>query len=232
MTSAVLFDLGNTLAEYYHASEFAPVLERSIAAVRDELVRRGTCEVTLNAAQQSAIAENREAPDFRFAPLIGRLERIFHVRLADDPALARIACEKFLDPIFALGRVYDDVLPALARLDAAGVKTAIVSNAPWGSPPELWRRELARLSLLERVSATVLCGDVGWRKPAPAIFEHALRLLGCRPGECVFVGDDPRWDVAGSSAVGMRPILIDRARRHPEHAGERIESLHGLDVML
>jgi len=232
MTSAVLFDLGNTLAEYYHASEFAPVLERSVAAVRDELVSRAECNVTMDAALEAAVAENREAPDFRVLPMIERLERVFRTRLADNPALARIACERFLDPIFALGRIYDDVLPTLARLEAAGVRTAIVSNAPWGSPPDLWRHELARLKLLDHVGATVFCGDVGWRKPARAIFEHALRLLGCSAGACVFVGDDPAWDVGGSAAVGMRPILIDRERRHADHAGERIESLRALEFLL
>ncbi len=40
---AVLFDLGNTLAAYYHASDFGPILTQAISAVRDELSRRGRC---------------------------------------------------------------------------------------------------------------------------------------------------------------------------------------------
>src|SRR5262245_60175841 len=187
MAGGVLFDLGNTLAAYYHASEFRPILAEAIAAVRDELSRRGACRVPLESAIGAAHNENREPPDFKFSPMIDRLERIFQVPLATDPSLASTICKRFLEPIFAVGRVYGDTLPALAELRRHGVRTAIVSNAPWGSPPDLWRIELERLGLADAVDAVVLCGDVGWRKPAPVIFNHAAGKLGLRPVECMFV---------------------------------------------
>ena len=74
----------------------------------------------------------------------------------------------------------------------------------------------------------MFCGDVGWRKPSPRIFEHAAARLGIACGQCLFVGDEPEWDVAGSGAVGMRPVLIDRDGRHSTHPGERIGGLHEL----
>jgi len=228
MTAAVLFDLGNTLAAYYHSSEFHPILTNAIGAVRKELSRRGLCRVSLESAMAAAGTENREASDYRFTPMIGRLERIFQLSLADDPALAATICERFLAPIFAVGRVYDDALPALAQLREAGVRTAIVSNAPWGSPPEMWHEELRRLRLSDAVDTVVLCGDVGWRKPAPDIFRYAMSKLGCEPAGCVFVGDDLRWDVEGSAAVGMRPLLIDRDGRHPDYKGQRVADLRGI----
>ena len=228
MPAAVLFDLGNTLAAYYHANEFRPILAKSIAAVRDELARRSLCRMPLESAINAAIAENREAADYRFAPMIDRLERIFQVPLAADPLLATKVCKRFLEPIFAVGRVYSDTLPALAQLRGRGVRTAIVSNAPWGSPPEMWRHELDRLGLSGAVDAVVLCGDVGWRKPAPVIFKHAAEKVGSLPAECTFVGDDLRWDIEGSASVGMRPLLIDRDARHPAYAGERVTDLHGV----
>ena len=163
----------------------------AIEAVHDELGRRRLCDTPLTAALSAAPAENREAPDYRFMPLIERLERIFQVRLGHDRELAATVCERFLSPIFALARVYDDTLPALARLRRAGIRTAIVSNAPWGSPPDLWRRELEHLGLAGAVDAVILCGDVGWRKPAPE-FSAPLCIACCRPSECVFVGDDLR----------------------------------------
>jgi len=232
MTAAVLFDLGNTLAAYYHASEFQPILAQAIRAVRDELASRGRDVVSLEAALHAAALENREAADYRFMPLLERLARIFRVSFADDAALAAAVCERFLAPIFAVGRVYADTLPALEQLRQAGVRTAIVSNAPWGSPPQSWRRELERLTLASAVDAVVMCGDVGWRKPAPEIFRHAARALGVAPQQCVFVGDDPHWDVQGSESVGMRAVLIDRDGRHPGYVGERVDDLGGLMALL
>ena len=114
-------------------------------------------------------------------------------------------------PIFALAEVYDDTLPTLADLRSRGVRTAIVSNSPWGSPPHLWREHLADLGLADRVDAAFFCGDCGWRKPAPQIFHYVFGRLGVTAERCLFVGDDPRWDLAGPQAVGMRAVIIDRS---------------------
>lgn len=232
MQPAILFDLGNTLAAYYHADEFAPILQRSVDAVLAELATLGLATVPRELALRSALQENREAPDHRFRPMAGRLERIFGIPLGESAALRDRLCEAFLDPIFAVGRVYEDSVPSLAKLRAEGYRTAIVSNAPWGSPPGLWHAELGRLGLAGLVDGVVLCGDVGWRKPASAIFERAAAALDCPAGACVFVGDDLRWDVAGSEAAGMRAVLIDRDRRHPGFPGPRIENLAALFEVL
>ena len=228
MKPAVLFDLGNTLAGYYHADEFKSILRQSISAVFEELSARGFETMPLNAALVTAQQENKEAVDFRFGPMADRFERIFQISLAGNPALAHRLCELFLEPIFAIANVYDDTHSVLETLSGEGYPLAIVSNAPWGSPPKLWRQEMQRLGLSGLVSSVVLCGDVGWRKPAAEIFEHAAKQLHRSTTECIFVGDDLRWDVAGSEAVGMRSVLIDRNRRHEDYAGERVENLNEL----
>jgi putative hydrolase of the HAD superfamily len=227
--AAVLFDLGNTLAAYYRREEFAPILERSIDKVLTELVQREVRTVDRRTALTRATAANRERADFRFAPLLERLAAIFELPSDTAEALGQHLCATFLQPIFATGRVYDDTLPTLAALRQRGYATGIVSNAPWGSPPGLWHAELGRLGLAASVDVVVFCGDVGWRKPSPQIFEHVADRLDMACEQCMFVGDEPEWDVAGSRAVGMRPVLIDRNWRHSQHRGERIR---GLDEVL
>ena len=201
MKDFVLFDLGNTLVSYYERSDFPSILRQSIGEVERFL---GT------STEWDQVAEEKfTAKDYQVRPLEGRLSRIFQ----DAPwseELSAEACRRFMRPIFAIAHVYDDVLPTLAALKAGGVRTAIVSNTPWGSPAVLWREELARLGLADAVDVTVFCGDCGWRKPAKQIFEYTLQRLGATPGQCVFVGDDPRWDVAGPKAAGMEAVLIDR----------------------
>src|SRR5262249_45082446 len=125
----------------------------------------------------------------------------------DDSILAAV-CEAFLKPIFALARLDSDALPLLESIRQRGIKTAIVSNTPWGSSASVWRNELARHGLLERGDASVFCGDVGWRKPNPAPFHRALALLRVAPANAVFVGDDARWDVIGAQNAGLRPVLL------------------------
>lgn len=228
MKPAVLFDLGNTLAAYYHANEFQPILRQSIGALFEELSSRDMSNVSLEAALELAQLENKEAPDFRFRPMAERLERVFRVSLAEDGPFAHRLSALFLGPIFAIGRVYEDTRPVLNRLRSAGHPLAIVSNAPWGSPPTLWREELQRLGLSDLVDAVVMCGDVGWRKPARQIFLDAAAALDRSPEECIFVGDDVRWDTSGSEAVGMRSVLIDRDGRHESYSGAKVEDLDEL----
>jgi putative hydrolase of the HAD superfamily len=154
--------------------------------------------------------EDHEAADHRVRPLEERLGRIFGIDRSQGPEVAAAMCLRFTEPIFAQGRRYEDVLPVLRQLREEGIRTAIVSNTPWGSPGSLWREELVRLGLSSWVDAAVFCTDVGWRKPARPIFERAMKLLRAGPEDCLLVGDDPRWDLAGSRAVGIDAILIDR----------------------
>jgi FMN phosphatase YigB (HAD superfamily) len=53
---------------------------------------------------------------------------------------------------------------------------------------------------------------VGWRKPRPDIFEHALGEMGVDAGECLFVGDRPEIDVAGAKGMGMGAAWLNVAR--------------------
>ena len=232
MTTAVLFDLGNTLAAYYRREEFGPILERSVTRTREQLLSAGASVVALDVAMQRAAAENREAADFRFAPMLDRLARIFDLSEQVKADCGESLCDCFLKPIFEVGQTYEDAHTTLAGLRSQGYRTAIVSNSPWGSPPESWRKELRRLGLAQLVDVVVLCGDVGWRKPSKQIFEYACSRLGVPSDSCTFVGDDLEWDIAGRAAAGMHPMLIDRDDRYPSFDGKRIRSLRELVATL
>lgn len=203
----VLFDLGNTLAEYYTRAEFPGVLKLAISEVEIYLDSHGLVIPRPDELWIRIEAENHEARNYRVKPLEARLRRIFGV--SDDSHIEAM-CRAFLKPTFALGRCYEDSVPVLQELRSMGIRTAIVSNSPCGSPARLWREEIERLGLREYVDAVVFCGDVGWRKPARPIFLHTLSKLGLAAEDCVFVGDHPRWDLAGPKAVGIEAVLIDR----------------------
>lgn len=214
---AVLFDLGNTLVSYYKAADFPPVLERCVAAARTVLDEQPELRAAdAVAAYARALQANAEHPDHRVRPLAERLLEVFDLdaRRVPTELLARLGAA-FLAPIFATARVDAAALDVLRQINRLGIKTAIVSNTPWGTPAAVWRAELARHGLLERVDAAVFCVDVGRRKPAAEPFARALTLLGVAPKRAWFVGDDPVWDVAGARAAGLRPVLLS-ARPGPE----------------
>jgi putative hydrolase of the HAD superfamily len=206
---AVLFDLGNTLVSYYASVDFPPILERCVAAGAALLDgERGTsARVDIGRAMRRALACNSERADYRVWPLAERLAEVFDLH-APDPLLADRLAAAFLGPIFATARPDPNAVETLRSIRRLGVRTAIVSNTPWGSPAAPWRAELVRHGLLREVDAAVFCVDVGWRKPAREPFARALAALGATPGRAWFVGDDAQWDVAGARAAGMTPILI------------------------
>jgi HAD superfamily hydrolase (TIGR01509 family) len=93
----------------------------------------------------------------------------------------------------------------LGTLRDRGLRLAVVTNT-WPDPPRLVRRELDELGVTPLVDAVVLSGEVGARKPQPAIFEAALAALGVAAEDALFVGDRLVDDVAGAAAVGMTTV--------------------------
>jgi HAD superfamily hydrolase (TIGR01662 family) len=224
---AVAFDLGNTLVGYYEREAFPDVLVEALEHAHGCL----GAPAPLEEAKRLAMAMNREREDGKVYPLWQRLERIFGLRSLPSQEQERVS-RAFLQPIFDRARKYEDSDRTLRALRRQGYKLAIVSNTPWGSPSALWREELARHGLLDAVDASVFCVDVGWRKPASAIFRLALDQLDVRPHECLFVGDEVVWDFQGALAAGMHAVLIDRANRHTTIAGDRVLNLDELVSIL
>jgi len=227
MKNVILFDLGNTLVQYYEKSEFPGILKQAIAEVQNYLHKQCLLNVSPESIWQRVEEEDYEAKDYSVRTLEGRLTKIFQL---DDPTdeTTEAICRCFMNPIFATARRYEDVLPVLQELESRGIRKAIISNTAWGSPANLWREEIKRLGLYAQVDPAVFCRDVGWRKPARQIFDYTLEKLQVHPQGCVFVGDNPRWDLLGPRAVGIEAVLIDR-RGVMQNAGEKpIKSLYEL----
>jgi HAD superfamily hydrolase (TIGR01509 family) len=207
---AVLFDLGNTLVSYYAAKDFSPILRECLKACHGVLHDEPHADE--DELFQRALALNTERADYVVWPLADRLAVLF----GDDiraPAIQEQLARAFLEPIFSTALIDRDAPSVLASLRTRGLRIAIISNTPWGSPGHLWRNELDRHHLLDAVDATVFCVDVGYRKPHPAPIERALSLLGVDAADAVFVGDDPIWDMTGAERAGVRPILLARDGR-------------------
>lgn len=120
---------------------------------------------------------------------------------------------------------------ALDRLRARGLRTAVVSNAPF--PPEFMHRQVQLGGIAERVDAVVFSSEVGRRKPAPELYLAALDLLGVGPTEALFVGD--RWleDYEGPRRLGMHAVLCTAfAREQVTDGVPTISRLADLDQYL
>ena len=87
-------------------------------------------------------------------------------------------------------------------------KLALISN--FDHPPHV-HRLLDELALRPFFDSVIVSGDVGIKKPDPAIFAPALEQTGLVADEALFVGDSPEDDIAGARAAGLWPVLIRRS---------------------
>ncbi|SDS03738.1 putative hydrolase of the HAD superfamily [Paraoerskovia marina] len=95
----------------------------------------------------------------------------------------------------------------LAALSAR-VPLAVTSNTGM-IPGVTMRRVLARLGLLDPFVVTTFSDEVGRAKPDPAIFRATVDALGVPASTVLHVGDNPEADVAGATAAGLVPCLVD-----------------------
>jgi putative hydrolase of the HAD superfamily len=150
--------------------------------------------------------------------LLRRLEKGELTHEEFEPLVAeRIGIENtegLVGRLFAGVGPEEEMLDAVRRARAGGVKTGLISNS--------WGEGLAydQSTLDELFDAVVISGDVGMHKPEPAIFLLGAEKIGVPPEECVFV-DDLRENCAGAEEVGMTAIL----HRGPESTLPELEKL-------
>ena len=108
--------------------------------------------------------------------------------------------------------LYEDALPVLDAVRERGLRVGLLSNSA---------RDLGAFVAHHclTVDAVLTSGVHGKTKPHETIFRRMLELLGVPACDALMVGDTVEDDVEGALAVGMRAVLVDRERRHPERDG-------------
>lgn len=193
---AVTFDVGGTLIEPFP----------SVGAVYAEVARDHgfeCCPETLT-RQFGAFWSGR--PRFGYTR-----HEWFEVVRHSFAGLAEIS-----EPVFAniydrftearAWRLFDDVLPTLDALRSHGVRAAVISN--WDDRLEPL---LVNLGIRDRFEHLTVSGLLGFHKPEPRIFEHALSALDLRPEQVLHVGDSQKEDVDGAKAAGIHAVRIRRS---------------------
>jgi putative hydrolase of the HAD superfamily len=104
--------------------------------------------------------------------------------------------------------VRPEVVALLDSLEDAGLRRAVLTNDLAAFHPPEW---IERMTVIRRFDPLVDLSHVGFLKPEPEAFDHALKELGLGredAGQVVFV-DDQRRNVAGALFVGMRGVWFD-----------------------
>jgi putative hydrolase of the HAD superfamily len=117
--------------------------------------------------------------------------------------------DRFMDAEHEVWRPAHEALGSaqalLGSLRSRGLKTGLVANS-WPDPARLLRADVEAFGLAEQFDVIVFSEEVGFRKPRPEIFLHALQQLGVEPENAMFVGDRLDTDVQGAAQVGMATV--------------------------
>lgn len=104
--------------------------------------------------------------------------------------------------------LFDDALPCLSALAAAGIRLGMITNGI----PSFQQPKLDTLELAAHFEHVVTSGEFGVAKPDPRIFLHACALFGVEPAQAAYVGDRLRTDAIGAAAAGLTGVWLLRGR--------------------
>ncbi|MEU8661553.1 HAD family hydrolase [Actinoplanes philippinensis] len=214
---AVIFDLDDTLVDQVTASGAAVVAWAATVGVTGPDVR----------ARWAAVSERHyaryQSREITFAGQ--RRERVREFLAADlTDAEADALFAGYLERYEAGWTIFDDAIPALRRVRAAGLTAAVLTNGDEGQQ----RRKLDRLGLSCEIDVLVASSSLPAGKPDPRAYRHVVDLLGLPPAAALMVGDSLEKDVRGALAAGLPAVLLDRSGAHPDVEVRRIGSLDEL----
>jgi HAD superfamily hydrolase (TIGR01549 family) len=198
----VIFDVHSTLIDQGDAEAW---LDAALAVDAHPLTaaERADLIAFLDRIWEGArIADPQSTRDLSFADH----SRVFHELIAAGPGVDPSLSNALYDELLTTWTAYDDAVPTLQALRAAGVRTCLLSNA--GVPI---RDVLDRDGVTPWYDEIVLSYEVGFVKPDVRIFEAALSALGLPAAQVLMVGDNAHDD-GGGAHLGMRTLILPRTR--------------------
>ncbi|MGI8925740.1 MAG: HAD family hydrolase [Tepidiformaceae bacterium] len=238
---AVLFDIGDTL---WHGREAPPsaafrrlAAERAAEALRalghhhpdpDSVAR--TAWEAMDEAMRTARATDLVEPDYGTVSMLALAGIGLALRRDDAAALLEAT---YISGIEGGKAPFPDATPTLLELRKRGFLLGVVTNRAFGG--ERFRADLRDAGLDIGWDCEAVSVEVGYLKPHPAIFAHALITLGVCPEETMMVGNSLAEDVAGGQRAGMhtawRRSAPDAEGIVPEFAFDELHELHAFPLL-
>lgn len=192
MIKAVLFDLDNTLIDFWKMkrSSSEEAVRAMIDAGLEVKEEKGVKE--LFKMYEKYGMENQGIFDKFIKRVHGSID--YKILASGVAAYRRVK--------FGYLATYPHTRETLVHLKEKGLKLGIVSDAP---AKQAWLR-LAELNLTEFFDVVIAHGR-GKMKPHIMPFKKAVKKLSLKPEEILFVGDNPKRDILGAKRLGMKTAL-------------------------
>ena len=225
---AVLFDLGSTL---WHIPERPPT-----DTIRKETVRRifgllhtwgvepegelrflgRDIRLTIGAADSKAYESDQVSP--HYPSVVREVVASKGLEISDEQAEELWKAWNLPGAFFGR-RLFEGTAEMLETLRERGYRLGMVTNRPFAGAA--FHDEVKELGLDEYFDVMSISCDVGYMKPHPEIFHHALKALDVAPENAIMVGDSLIADVQAAQRLGM--IAIWRRYRDLDEKADGIK---------
>jgi putative hydrolase of the HAD superfamily len=215
----IFFDVGNTLLFPNRERIHAPLAKRGIVPDSKRL-RDLECR-TKNRFDAMMTSNGSAAHGFWW---------MFYSQLLSEIGLKDDAIRDQLVASINDSGNWDQIRPGTAaQLNEIGERyqIAVISNADGRI-----KNVLQRCGIAHCFHTITDSGLVGYEKPHPEIFRHALKSMNAAPEESLYVGDMYSVDYLGATGAGMQALLMDVPGAYRDKGVPRVESLEELQIAL
>ncbi len=225
---ALFFDIDDTLcattafAQRARRNAVHAMVNAGLAADPDEVYRE----------LEDVIAEFSSNYEHHYDKLLLRLPRAALEGL--NPALVVAAgVAAYHDTKFRELAPFPGALELLRDLKQAGLSVGIITHGLTVKQAE----KLVRLGLVPHLDprAIFISDQIGISKPNPKLYQRALERVGVAAARAMYVGDNPKNDIAPPRSLGMRTCWARLVERHgatceppPDHSIRNFDELREL----
>jgi FMN hydrolase / 5-amino-6-(5-phospho-D-ribitylamino)uracil phosphatase len=125
-----------------------------------------------------------------------------------EPERIQAAADVYVADRFRGLKLFPEAVDVVERVRAQ-TNIGMITNGP----SDIQRQKLDLLGIESLFPFILVSEEVNLWKPDPRIFQRAMELGQASPAETVYIGDNPKHDVAGAKAAGIASIWVNRPGR-------------------
>lgn len=215
---AIVFDIGQTLTYYPIPLNWSKLYRPAFGSVAEKLGINFTEEEYIHFGEVLTKYNTRINPrDMEYSS-----DTIFTEMLEKTSAglsLMQDIKREFYSFFRTDIRVYPEAEDALKKIKAMGIRTATLSDVPYGMDNEYALGDIG--PLIRYIDLPYTSNDTGYRKPCKEGLLMIASKFGIDPSEMAFVGDEIK-DMNCAHNAGTKAVLINRTGEKKDY-GQDIE---------